>query len=74
MLYVLFDGTWGCKIELWFEGNVSYSTESRNPEEYDPYRSGSTLIMSNGYFILVDDENMTEKRSVKATAGSKAIS
>lgn len=61
-LYVLFDGTWGCQIELWFEGNVSYSTESRNPEEYDPCWSDSTLIMRNDYFILVDDENMTEEK------------
>ncbi len=60
-LYVLFDGTWGCQIELWFEGNVSYSTESRNPDEYDPYWSDSTLIRNNGYFILVDCENMTEE-------------
>ena len=59
-LYILFDGTWGCKIELWFEGNISYSTESRDPEEYDPCWSDSTLLMSNGYVILVDDENMTE--------------
>ena len=61
-LYILFDGTWGCKIELWFEGNVSYSTESRDPEEYDPYWFDSTLIMSNGYFILVDEGNMTEEK------------
>lgn len=60
-LYILFDGTWGCQIEMWFEGNVSYSTESRNPDEYDPYWSDSTLICNNGYFILVDCENTTEE-------------
>ena len=59
-LYILFDGTWGCQIELWFEGNVSYSTESRDPEKYDPYWSDSTLIMNSGYFILVDGEDTTE--------------
>ena len=36
-LYVLFDGTWGCSIEIWFEGDVSYNTDSKNPEIYDPY-------------------------------------
>jgi hypothetical protein len=36
-LYILFDGTWGCKIEVWFEGDVSYDTSSRDPEKWDPY-------------------------------------
>ena len=31
-LYILFDGTWGCKIEVWFEGEVSYDASSRDPE------------------------------------------
>lgn len=58
-LYVLFDGTWGCKIEVWFEGDVSYSVESRNPEEYDPYWYGSTILIDNGYVYFVDEENMS---------------
>lgn len=61
-LYVLFDGTWGCQIELWFDGDVSYSTESRDPKYYDPYWGDSTLICNNGCFILVDEEDMTEEK------------
>lgn len=25
-------GEWGCEIEMWLENDVSYSTESRNPD------------------------------------------
>ena len=38
VLYILFDGAWGCKIEMWLENDVSYSTESRNPDYEGPYR------------------------------------
>ena len=57
-LRVLFDGVWGCKIEVFFEGDISYNTESRNPEFYDPYWGGSTMIHQNGYFYFVDEDNM----------------
>ena len=57
-IYVLFDGVWGCQIELWFSGNVDFCIESRNPEINDPYWFGSTLIYENGYFYLVDEEDM----------------
>ena len=61
-LYVLFDGIWGCRVELWFEGDVSYSIESRDPEKEDPYWFDSTLILNNGYVILVDGGDMTEDK------------
>ena len=32
-LSVLFGGIWGCSIELIFSGDVSYCTDSRNPDE-----------------------------------------
>ena len=57
-LYVLFDGCWGLKIEMWFSGDVSYSTSSRNPEEFDPYWLGATFKKGNGYFYLIDEEDM----------------
>ena len=57
-LYVLFDGVWGCTIEMWFSGNVSYSTDSRNQEEDDPYWFSSTMLMEDGYIYFVDQGNM----------------
>ncbi len=58
-LYVLFDGTWGCKIEVWFEGEVSYDISSRNPEKFDPYWFGSTVAIDNGFVYLIDDEDVS---------------
>lgn len=57
-LYVLFDGTWGCNIEMWFSGDVSYDTSSRNPEEVDPYWYGSTMILEDGFIYFVDEDDM----------------
>ena len=57
-LYVLFDGCWGLKIEMWFSGDVSYSTSSRNPEEFDPYWFGATFKKENEYLYLIDEEDM----------------
>lgn len=58
-LYLRFDGTWGCEIEVWFWGDLEYDTSSRNPEESDPYWSGSTVIIQDGFVYFVDDEYMT---------------
>ena len=58
-LYILFDGCWGLKIAMWFEGDVSYSISSRNPEEFDPYWFGSTLLKENGYYYLIDETDMS---------------
>ncbi|MCI8491313.1 MAG: hypothetical protein HFJ04_13925 [Lachnospiraceae bacterium] len=49
---------WGCKIEILLEGDISYQTESRNPELYDPYWYGATMIRQDGYIYLMDEEDM----------------
>ena len=60
ILCVLFGGIWGCKIQLWLEGNVSFSLKSR--EDGDPYWMDSSLFKENGYIYLVDDCDMTAER------------
>lgn len=57
-VYALFDGVWGCKIEIWFSDEVAYNVDSRNPDEYDPYWSGSTMLIEDGFIYFVDDEGM----------------
>jgi len=57
-LRVLFEGLWGCSIEMFFSGNVSYCTESRNPKLYDPYWFGASIIIDNGMIIFVDEEDV----------------
>ena len=59
-LCVLFDGVWGCKIQLWLEGDVSFCVKSR--EEDDPYWMDSSLFMENGYIYLVDECDMTAEK------------
>ena len=56
-LYILFDGTWGCKIEVWFEGDVSYDASSRDPEDRNWMRS--TVTIDNGFVYLIDDEDVS---------------
>lgn len=58
-LHLMFDGTWGCKIEVWFWGDLEYDTSSRNPEDHDPYWFGSTILIDDGFVYLVDGEDMT---------------
>lgn len=58
-LYILFDGTWGCKIEVWFEGEVSYDASSRDPKTEDPYWYGSTVMIEDGFVYLIDDEDVS---------------
>ena len=58
-LYLLFDGTWGCKIEVWFWGDLKYDTSSRHSDEYDHFWFGSTVILQDGFVYLIDDDGMT---------------
>lgn len=62
MLYVKFDGIWGCKIEVWFWGNVEYDISSRDPEYDDPYWYGSTVIIQDDFIYLVDETDMSVDR------------
>lgn len=58
-LYLLFEGTWGCKIEVWFRGDLEYDTSSRHSDEYDHFWLGSTVILQDGFVYLIDDDDMT---------------
>jgi hypothetical protein len=55
-LRVLFDGVWGCDVEMYFEGDVSYCTDSRNPMEYDPYWGDSQIAFKDGFIVFYDDD------------------
>lgn len=58
-LYVRFDGTWSCEVELWFSGDVEYDVSSRNPEECDPYWFDSTVLLKDGFVYFADEEKLT---------------
>lgn len=58
-LYLLFEGTWGYKIEVWFRGDLEYDTSSRHSDEYDHFWLGSTVILQDGFVYLIDDDDMT---------------
>lgn len=58
-LYVLFNGQWGCDIELWFTGEVSYDASPQKSAEYIPEWLDSTLIIQNGFVYLIDDGDAT---------------
>lgn len=62
MLHVHFDGTWGCEIDVWFWGDVSYCTDSRDPDLWDPYWSSSSVFFQNGYIYLVDESDMSAEQ------------
>lgn len=55
-LEVSFDGIWGCVIKMKFSGDVSCCTDSRDPEQYDPYWLNASLQKKDGYYYFVDDE------------------
>lgn len=71
-LYLRFDGTWGCEIEVWFWGDLEYDTSSRNQKENDPYWFGSTVILQDGFIYFVDDADMTAEQITKGYCYFKA--
>ena len=58
-LYLLFDGVWGCSIEIWFWGDLEYNIPSLDPEKDDPCWYGSAIILRDGFIFFVDDADMT---------------
>lgn len=58
VLRVLFDGVWGCKIELWFSGDAAYDTRSRSQEGGNIYWFGADMLIDGDFIYLVDEENM----------------
>lgn len=53
-VYVMFDGVWGCNVEIVFAGDVSYCVESEKLDEYDSYWYESSVIIKDGYTYFVD--------------------
>ena len=58
VLYILFD-VWGCEIEMWLEDDVTYSTESRNPEYEDPYWFDSSMVIEDGFIYFYDCDGIS---------------
>lgn len=71
-LYLRFDGTWGCEIEVWLWGDLEYDTSSRNPDHCDPYWQGSTILQKDGFLYLIDEDDMTVEQIGKGYCYFKA--
>lgn len=54
-LYVLFESVWGYRIEVWFDGDVSWSMDSRDPEKCDPYWLIANVFIKDNWIYLVDE-------------------
>ena len=52
-LYLLFDGTWACKVEVWFEGELEYDSSSMYEEGYESYWFDSTVLIQDGFIYLI---------------------
>lgn len=71
-LYLRFDGTWGCEIEVWLWGDLEYDTSSRNLDHCDPYWQGSTILQKDGFLYLIDEDDMTVEQIGKGYCYFKA--
>ena len=70
-LYVLFDGIWGCKVEMWFWGNLEYDTSSR-AEYGDKWWMASSILFEDGFIYFIDDEGITVDKIGKGYCFFKA--
>ena len=60
-LYVKFHGTWQRSVEIWFQGDILYHTESRKTDFADPYWYVASIILSDGFVYLIDDDQVLPK-------------
>lgn len=61
-LYLLYDGVWGCKIELWFWGDLEYSFAVREESDF-PYLFCCSLFLQNEFVYFFDDDHAIEEIS-----------
>lgn len=47
---------------MWLENDVSYSTESRNPDYEDPYRSESSMVIEDGFIYFYDCDGISPSK------------
>lgn len=71
-LYLLFEGAWGCSIEVWFWDGLEYDTSSLDPKENDPYWYGSTVLLQDGFVYFADEEDMTVDKITEGCCYFKA--
>ncbi|MGN1134004.1 MAG: hypothetical protein ACI4RN_06065 [Oscillospiraceae bacterium] len=58
-LYLKFEGTWGCEVEVWFWGDLEYDTSILRDKYSDPLWYSSTVLLEDGFVYLTNIENMT---------------
>lgn len=56
---------------MWLENDVSYSTESRNPDYEDPYRSESSMAIEDGFIYFYDCDGISPLELSTNIVGSK---
>lgn len=47
---------------MWLENDVSYSTESRNPDYEDPYRFESSMVIEDGFIYFYDCDGISPSK------------
>lgn len=58
-VYVLFAGVWGCKIEMWFSGDVQYDVRWIDVVHGYPLWSSATMILAEGYIYFTNREGVS---------------
>lgn len=61
VLTLLMEGCWGCSVELKFSKDIAYETESRNPDDYDPYWLESSVVIEDGFVWFIDAMDIRPK-------------
>lgn len=71
-MYLLFDGTWECKVEVWLWGELEYDISGKTSAEFDPCWYGSTVLLQDGFVYFSDDCIMTAEEITASRCYFKA--
>lgn len=61
-LHVLITGTWSCHIEMWFCGDAACDEDTTDPDFFDSYGWGSTVVLQDGFIYFVEDDDRVEDK------------
>lgn len=61
-LYLRFEGTWGCQVELWLWGDLRYDTSFRHLDADNAYWFKATILLHNGLVYFSDDMDLTAEQ------------